>query len=58
MKRSDLLLLLGVVAAVLVPAAALDLAAGADRRAAGLTAAPFAWRGLLLGHLAAAVPWG
>jgi hypothetical protein len=58
MKRSDLLLLLGAVAAVAVPAVILDLAAGADRRAAGLSAAPFAWRGALLAHLAAALPLG
>jgi hypothetical protein len=57
-KRSELRLVAGVALAVLVPAVVLDLAAGEARRAAGLSAAPFAWRRILLAHLAAAVPLG
>ncbi|MFL5245153.1 MAG: tetratricopeptide repeat protein [Gemmataceae bacterium] len=56
MKRSDLRLLVGTVLAVAVPAAVLDLGNDDFRRAAELSAAPFAWRGILLAHLAAALP--
>jgi hypothetical protein len=56
--HANLRLLVGVVLAVLVPAAAMELAVGDDRLAAELTAAPFAWRRVLLAHLAAAVPLG
>jgi hypothetical protein len=51
-------LVVGVVLAVVVPAVVLDLTAGDARRAAGLSAAPFAWRRVLLAHLVAALPLG
>ena len=56
MSRRDLRLVIGMVLAVLVPTAVLDASAGEARRAAGLSAAPFAWRRVLMAHLAAAVP--
>jgi tetratricopeptide (TPR) repeat protein len=49
---------LGAVAAVVAPAAMLHGLADGDRLSAGLTAAPFGWRRLLVAHLAAAVPLG
>lgn len=58
MTRSERALVFGGVLAVLVPAAVLHESAGADRAAAGLTAAPFAWPRLLVAHLATAVPLG
>jgi hypothetical protein len=56
--RPDLRLLVGTVLAVVVPAAVLEVSAGPARRAAGLSAAPFAWRSVLLAHLATALPLG
>jgi hypothetical protein len=56
-NRTELRLVLGAVLAVAVPGALLHLAA-ADRRAAGLTAAPFAWPWVLLAHLVTALPLG
>jgi hypothetical protein len=56
MNRADLRLLVGVVLAVAVPAAVLDATTGEARRTAGLSAAPFAWQGVLLAHLVAALP--
>lgn len=58
MTRAERSLVFGGVLAVLVPAAVLHESAGADRAAAGLTAAPFAWPRLLVAHLATAVPLG
>src|SRR5262249_48926365 len=57
-NRSELRLLVGCVLAVVVPATVLHLSAGDDRRAAGLTAAPFAWPRLLVAHLVTALPLG
>src|SRR5207249_3639709 len=57
-KRSELRLVIGAVLAVAMPVAILEFTVGADRRAAELSAAPFAWRRLLLAHLAAALPLG
>jgi hypothetical protein len=57
-NRSDLRLLVGAVLAVVVPAMALEWLGGDARRAAGLTAVPFAFRHLLIAHLIAAVPLG
>jgi Tetratricopeptide repeat len=49
----------GLVLAVLVPAACLHALVPDDaRRAAGLTAAPFAWPRVLVAHLALALPLG
>lgn len=58
MIASGLRVALFVALAVLVPAVGLDRAAGEERRAAELSAAPFAWRSVLIAHLAAAVPLG
>jgi hypothetical protein len=58
MNRSDVRLIIGSVLAVVVPAAFLDLGNDEGRRAAELSAAPFAWRGILLAHLVAALPLG
>lgn len=58
MKRTEVTLALGALLAVTLPAAMLDLSAGAERRAAGLSAAPFAWRNVLVAHLTAALPLG
>lgn len=58
MKPSDLRLILGCVAAVIVPAAVLHFAAPSERLAAGLTAAPFGWPRVLLAHLVTALPLG
>jgi hypothetical protein len=55
-NRSKLPLIVGAVLAVLVPAVILELSAGEGRRAAELSAAPFAWRRVLLAHLVAAMP--
>ena len=44
--------------AVLVPAAVLHFTAAADRRAAGLTAPPFAWPRVLVAHLVTVLPLG
>lgn len=58
MARSELWLVAGALLAVVVPAAALHAAAGDDRHAAGLTAAPFAWPRVLVAHLVFALPLG
>lgn len=58
MNRSDIRLLVGCVLAVVVPASVLHLTAGEGRLAAGLTAAPFAWVRVLVGHLVTALPLG
>ena len=58
MNRSDVRLLFGAVLAVVVPALVLDSMVGEGRRVADLSAAPFAWRRLLIAHLIAAVPLG
>lgn len=59
MTRADARFVFGLVLAVAVPAAALHLAVPDDaRRAAGLTAAPFAWPRVLVGHLLFALPLG
>jgi tetratricopeptide (TPR) repeat protein len=47
-----------IALAVTVPAVVLDRAAGEERRTAELTAAPFAWRNVLILHLVAALPLG
>jgi hypothetical protein len=57
-NRSEWHLVLGAVAAVAVPAAVLHFTADADRHAAGLSAAPFAWPRVLVAHLVAALPLG
>jgi hypothetical protein len=57
-KRSDLRVVAGAVLAVVVPAALLELTLDEGRRAAGLSAAPFAWRRIMLAHLVAALPLG
>jgi hypothetical protein len=51
-------LLVWCVTAVVVPFAFLHLTCEADRRAAGMTAAPFAWPRLLAAHLVTALPAG
>lgn len=51
-------LVVGVVVAVVLPAAALHSLTIEERLPAGLTAAPFGWPRLLVAHLAAAVPLG
>jgi hypothetical protein len=57
--RADARFLLGLVLAVAVPAAALHALVPDDaRRAAGLTAAPFAWPRVLVAHLLCALPLG
>lgn len=59
MTRGELRYLLGLLFAVAVPAAALHALVPDDaRRAAGLTAAPFAWPRVLVAHLVAALPLG
>jgi hypothetical protein len=55
-NRTALRLISGLTLAVAVPVLALDLAAGAERQAAGLSAAPFAWRNVLIAHLIAVLP--
>jgi hypothetical protein len=57
-NRSDIRLLAGCVLAVAVPAVVLHFTAGDERHAAGLTAAPFAWPRVLVGHLMTALPLG
>jgi hypothetical protein len=57
-STSELRLVAGCVLAVAVPAAALHLSAPDARLAAGLTAPPFGWPRLLVGHLVAALPLG
>lgn len=58
MNRAELRLFVGVVLAVIVPAGVLEFTCDSGRRAAGLTAAPFAWPRILIAHLTAAVPLG
>jgi len=58
MSRSDGRLLIGCVLAMVVPAVGVHLTADELRRTAGLTAAPFAWPRLLVGHLVCALPLG
>lgn len=59
MTRAELRYLFGLVCAVAVPAALLHaLVPDDERRAAGLTAAPFAWPRVLVAHLVAALPLG
>lgn len=58
MSRADAKLLIGCALAVVVPAAVLHAAAGAERHAAGATAAPFALPRVLVAHLVLAVPLG
>jgi hypothetical protein len=55
-NRTALRLVAGLTLAVAAPALALDLCAGGERRLAGLSAAPFAWRNVLIAHLIAALP--
>ena len=57
-NRSELRLVVGCMLAVCVPAAVLHFTAAADRRAAGLTAPPFAWPRMLVAHLVTALPLG
>ena len=57
MRLDDRLLLFAAgIAAVAVPGAAWHFTSGDERLALGLTAAPFAWPRLLVGHLVAALP--
>lgn len=58
MKRSDLRLVFGCVAAVVVPAAVLHFTAPEERLTTGLTAAPFGWPRVLVAHLVTALPLG
>lgn len=59
MTRAELRFVCGLVCAVAVPAAVLHALVPDDaRRAAGLTAAPFAWPRVLVAHLVAALPLG
>lgn len=58
MNRDDLRWVWGCVLAVVVPSAVLHLATDPDRRATGLTIAPFGWPRLLVAHLACALPLG
>jgi hypothetical protein len=57
-SRAQLPLVIGVVLAVVIPAAVLELCAGEARLAAEMSAAPFAWRRVLIAHLLAAIPLG
>jgi hypothetical protein len=57
--RGELRFVCGLLLAVAVPAAMLHALVPDDvRRAAGLTAAPFAWPRVLVAHLVAALPLG
>jgi predicted Zn-dependent protease len=57
--RGELRYVLGLLLAVAVPAALLHaLVPDDERRAAALTAAPFAWPRVLVAHLVAALPLG
>jgi hypothetical protein len=57
--RGELRFVCGLVLAVAVPAVLLHaLVPDDERRAAGLTAAPFAWPRVLVAHLVAALPLG
>ncbi|MBA4191368.1 MAG: hypothetical protein C0467_25590 [Planctomycetaceae bacterium] len=56
--QSELRLVLGALAAVAVPAAALHFTTGEERLTAGLTAAPFGWSRILVAHLVTALPLG
>lgn len=58
MISSEWRLVVGCLLGVAVPAAALHLSAPDSRLAAGLTAAPFGWPRVLIGHLLAALPMG
>lgn len=58
MNRAECRLFVGAMLAVLVPAASLEYFCSPERHAAGLTAAPFAWRRILVAHLTAAIPFG
>ena len=59
MTRGELRYVLGLLLAVAVPAALLHaLVPDDERRAAALTAAPFAWPRVLVAHLVAALPLG
>lgn len=58
MNRADARLFLGCLLAVSVPAAVLHATTPEPRRAAGLTAPPFAWPRLMVAHLALVLPLG
>lgn len=51
-------LAIGLLAAAAVPGLLLHAAAGSERLAAGMTAAPFAWPRVLAAHLVTALPLG